>query len=98
MILLLLIIAQGDDDHGGNDLELAIDDGIKITEMVYCNNRSMNIEEHPFEFNDAVETLHKRNLSELDEDMHVQKAEQGHREGPSTKLNSAEFHRLYCNI
>ena len=74
MILLLLIIAQGDqgdDDHRGNDQELAIDDGIKIAEMVYWSNRSMNIKEDPS--NDAVETLHNRNLSKLNVDMHMQK-------------------------
>ena len=71
MILLLLIIAQGDDDHGGNDQELAIDDGIKMTEIVYCSNRSMNIKEDTS--NDAVETLHNRNLSKLNADMHIQK-------------------------
>ena len=71
MILLLLIIAQRDGDYGGNDQELAIGDGIKIAEMVYCSNRSMNIKEDPS--TDAVETLHNRNLSKLNADMHMQK-------------------------
>lgn len=55
----------------------------------------MKIEEHTF--NDAVQTLYNRNLSELNTDIHVQKAEQVHHKDPSQCVLIADL-RFYCNF